>query len=95
MKCLLYLGRMKLLCNEGISLAKLLAQLWDEVSVPTQGRSGEQQYAGLGGVSRDQVLRKGSGEENESRFFTKAVRLGSASQLTSWCCVQSPDPGWG
>lgn len=83
---------------KGLVLQELLAQLWDEVSVPTQGRSGEQQYAVLGGVSRDQVLCNGSAEENESRFFTEAVRhvdLGLLLSLTSWWCVQSPDPDWG
>lgn len=48
-----------------------------------QGRRGEQQYAVLGGVSREQVLYKGSAEENKSRFFTEAVRhvdLGLPSQ---------------
>lgn len=84
---------MKLLCSEGIVLQELLAGLWDEVSVPTQGRSGEQhmqcweEYPGIG-----------SAEENESRFFTEAVRhvdLGLLPSLTSWWCVQSPDPSWG
>lgn len=60
-----------------------------------QGWNGEQQYAVVRGVSRDQILHKGSAEENKSRFFTEAVRhvdLGLLPSLTSWCCVQSPDP---
>ena len=54
-----------------------------------RGRSGEEQYAGLGGVSSVQVLYKGSAVENKSWFFTEAVRhVDSGSSFPDWlACV--------
>lgn len=104
---------MKLHCNEGIVLQKLLAVAFRLVcmwvrTTPScgmngaewqlRGRSGEKQYAGLGRISGDQILHKGSAEENKSWFFTEAVGqcpLGILlPRLTSLCCVQSPDWDW-
>lgn len=79
---------------KGLVLQQLLAEL-REMNRTAQGRSGEQQYAVLGGKSSHQDLHKGSAEENTTRFFTEAVRhvdLGLLPSLTCWCCVQSPDP---
>lgn len=67
---------------KGLVLQKLLAELCG-MNRAAQGRSGEQQCAVLGGVSRDQVLHQDSAEENKSRFFTESVRheaLGLPSQ---------------